>query len=200
MKNLVLTWIVLVSAFMLIFSACHLSSILSGEKYENYTIFAQTNAPELIDRNVETIAEVPDDEIRQFTIEFAEPKQIRKIVIHNHNLYRFKIEYWDERLQKWKILRSVQQRRNIEGTSRIQPKYTLKGINFATDKLRIDVSRTVDDRVITKTSVEPDDKIINVERRSSVYGYKEYYRILKRSPASLREVEIYGMPESEELF
>ena len=190
--------LVLIAA--LIFSGCNLSSILSSVPYENYALFAEANQAELCDGNLKTIARVPDSDTRQFTIKFVDPKHIRKIVIHNHNLYWFKIEYWNERLQKWKTLESIQQRRNIEGISRrIQKKYEFKNLNFLTDKLRIDVSRTVDDRVVSKTSVKPDEHIVNV-RRSTLHGYREYYRVLKRSPASLREIEIYGMPESEQLF
>jgi len=200
MRNYVMIWI-LALIVALIFSGCHLSSILSSESYENYALFAEANPPELNDGNLETIAIVPDEEIRQFTIKFVEPKNIRKIVIHNHNLYRFKIEYWEERIGKWKTLKSIQQRRDIEGTSRrIQKKYVFSNLNFVTDKLRIDVSRTVDDRVVSTKTVNPDQQVINVIRRSSLRGYREYYRVLKRSPASLREIEIYGIPKSEQLF
>jgi len=200
MKNFVVILIFFLIT-VLFLSGCNLSSILSNEKYENYAIFAQSNPPELTDGNLNSIAEVPEGDTRLFEIRFAEPKHILQIVIHNHNLYRFKIEYWDERLQKWKILESVQQRREIEGISRrIQKKYTFKNVNCITDKMRIEVSRTVDDRVVTKTSVAPDDIIVDIDRGGSIYGYREYYKVLKRSSASIREIQIFGLPESEELF
>lgn len=201
MKNFAMICILLLIG-ALISSGCYLSSLLSNKPYENYALFAEANPKELNDDNLKTVAKVPAADTRQFAIRFAEPKHVRKIVIHNHNLYRFNIEYFDTRLQKWKTLESVQQRRNIEGISRrIQKKYVFKDLNFLASKLRIDVSRTVDDRVVSKTSVEPDEHIINIERQNTLRGgYREYYRVLKKSPASLREIEILGMPESEKLF
>lgn len=202
MKNSV---IILISIFMAItaFWGCHLSSILKNEPYENYAMFAESNPPKLTDGDINTIAQIPaDEETRRFTVQFVEPKHIRKIVIHNHNLFRFSIEYWDNRLQKWKTLESVRQRRDIEGISRrIQKEYVFKDLNFVADKLRIDVTRTVDDDVVSTTHLSPDDHIIDIKRRNRLRGgYIEYYRVLKKSPASLRELEIYGTPESEQLF
>ncbi|MCZ6676924.1 MAG: hypothetical protein O7E52_06715 [Candidatus Poribacteria bacterium] len=165
---------------------------LSTQWSENFaltTYGTKANHPALNDGNLETIAAVVPRNERIFTLKFPEAKSVRKIVIHNGNLFRFKVDYWDNDAFAWKTIYSVRQRRDI-GAHRAQATYVLDRLNFKTSMLRINVSRTVDDDVIPKLVREPGDRVLT--RRMDVNGVY-YYRVMNPAWAQIREIEVYQL-------
>ena len=74
---------------------------------------------------------------------------VRKIIIHNVNLFWFHVDYWDLDEFEWKTVHSVRQLRDI-GKGRAQSEIVVDRLNCRTNSIRINVSRTVDDNVVTK--------------------------------------------------
>ena len=73
-------------------NACRLAQILSTQYSENIAqanFGTETNHPGLNDGNIETIATIPASNERYFIVRFSDVKPVRKIIVHNGNLFRF---------------------------------------------------------------------------------------------------------------
>ncbi|GIX05704.1 MAG: hypothetical protein KatS3mg115_0107 [Candidatus Poribacteria bacterium] len=189
---------VLVLGGLFLFGCAQLEPLLTTNWTENFALAdlgTRATDPAIIDGNPETVGQTPPQaDPRIFLIEFPEPKTVRRIRILNDNLYRFRVEYWDTRRGDWRTLKTVWQRRDVEGDERIvQPIYDIRGINFTTDKIRLVVTRTVDDRIVAKVAPDRDDKILDHVRQVIGNTWVEYYKIIVELPARVREVEVYGV-------
>jgi hypothetical protein len=157
------------------------------------TYGAEGNHPALNDGKLDPIAVTEAKNERVFTLKFPAVKPVRKIIIHNGNLFWFYVDYWDTEALEWKTVHSVRQRRDI-GNQNAQPRYVIDRLNFQTNMIRINVSRTVDDQIITKPIAERGDKI--VDRRMTLAGaYYPHYRVVKPARAQIREIEVYHLAE-----
>ena len=180
------------------FSGCVWSSVLSTEWSENIALTSfgtQATHPALNDGKHDTIATARlMNKERVFAIKFDSIKPVRRIIIHNHNLFRFDVDYRDTKTTEltWKNAHSVRQRRGV-GDERAQPTFVIDRLNFKTDTIRIKVSRTVDDRVISKPIADPDDMIVNHIRRTVGGRYIEYFRVIAPSIAAVNEIEVYHL-------
>ena len=180
------------------FSGCVWSSVLSTKWSENIALTSfgtQATHPALNDGKRDTIATARlMNKERVFAIKFDSIKPVRRIIIHNHNLFRFDIDYRDTKTSEptWKNAHSVRQRRGV-GDERAQPKFVIDRLNFKTDTIRIKVSRTVDDRVISKPIADPDDMIVDHIRRTVGGRYMEYFRVIAPSIAAVNEIEVYHL-------
>lgn len=175
-------------------NACRLAGVLSTQYSENIaqsTYGTEANHPGLNDGNLETIATIPAKNERYFVIRFAEVKPVRKIIVHNGNLFRFKMEYLNPETDEWEIFHSVVQRRNLQGKS-AQGMYVFDRLNFNTQMIRITVTRTVDDIVVNKIEPEPGDRIVN-QRQTIFDQYHPHYRVIRPSIAQIREIEVYHL-------
>ena len=110
--------------------------------------------PGVNDGNLETLATLPAQNERNFIIRFADVHPVRKIVIHNGNLFRFAMDYLNEETGEWETFDTVIQRRNV-GDDRAQAEFVFDRLNFRTKMIRVAVTRTVDDAVINKIMAEP---------------------------------------------
>jgi hypothetical protein len=167
---------------------------LSTQWSENFALAThgtKGNHPALNDGNLETIAAVPAKNERVFTLKFPDVRSVRKIVIHNGNLFRFEVDYLDTKTDQWKTIHSVRQRRDIQNQN-AQSTYVIDRLNFQTDMIQINVSRTVDDDIITKPIREPGDKV--VDRRLTLGGlYYPHFRVVRPAWAQIREVQVYHL-------
>ncbi|MFQ6042793.1 MAG: hypothetical protein ACE5PV_18200, partial [Candidatus Poribacteria bacterium] len=86
-------------------------------------------------------------------------------------------------------------RRDAKGvdSKMIQPKYEFGRLSFMTDKILINVIRTVDDDVVSKERPAKDDIVVNRIRKFIMGRFVEYYRVLDEQPAGVREIEVYGV-------
>ena len=188
---------VLLLFFCLHFNACRLAQVLSTQYSENIATAnygTEANHPGLNDGNLETIATLPAKNDRNFIIRFAETHPVRKIVIHNGNLFRFQVEYLNSDTDKWETFHSVIQRRNLEG-KRAQPTFVIDRLNIETKMIRIAVSRTVDDIIVNKVKLNQGDKVVN--RRMTIGNqYYPHYRVVRPSIAQVREIEIYHLAKN----
>ncbi|MDE0298303.1 MAG: hypothetical protein OXN17_06695 [Candidatus Poribacteria bacterium] len=179
-------------------SGCVWSSVLSTDWSDNIALTSygtQATHPALNDGKRDTIATATlRNKERVFGIKFDSVKPVRRIVIYNHNLFRFDVDYRDTKASepKWKNAHSVRQRRGV-GDQRAQPKFVIDRLNFQTDVIRIKVSRTVDDRVISKPIADPDDMIVDHIRRTVGGRYVEYFRVIAPSIAAVNEIEVYHL-------
>lgn len=184
-------------AFLCVLGAmgCAHLSRLETRWTENYALDATVNAEGLNDGKTNTVASTPlKADPREFIIEFPEPRRVQRIRLVNANLYRFSVAYWDMERKEWKAIQTVVQRRDVEGKERrVQPLFEFTHFNVETNKIRVEVTRTVDDLIVSKVAPNPDDKIL--ERVRTVVGksWIEYYRVILESPAQIRELEIYGV-------
>lgn len=173
---------------------CVLPSALSTPWSENValaTYGTEGSHPALNDGKLETVAAIPAKNERIFMLKFPAVKPVRKIVIYNGNLYWFGVDYWDTNALEWKTFHSARQRRDIKNQN-AQSEFVLDRLNFQTNMLRITVSRTVDDFVITKPVAERGDKIL--DRQLTIGGvYLPHYRILQPAWAQIREIEVYHL-------
>ena len=175
-------------------NACRLAAVLSTQYSENIAqanYGTEANHPGLNDGNLETIATIPATNERYFIIRFAEVNPVRKIIIHNENLFRFKMEYLKLGVDEWETFHSVIQRRNLQGKN-AQDMYVFDRLNFNTKMIRITVTRTVDDIVVNKLEPEPGDKIVD-QRQTMFDQYLPHYRVIQPSIAQVREIEIYHL-------
>ena len=179
-------------------NGCRLAQVLSTQYSENIATAnygTEANHPGLNDGNLETIATLPAKNDRNFIIRFAEIHPIRKIVIHNGNLFRFQMEYLNSDTDKWETFHSVIQRRNLEG-KRAQLTFVIDRLNIETKMIRIAVSRTVDDIVVNKVKLNQGDKVVN--RRMTIGNqYYPHYRVVRPSIAQVREIEIYHLAKNK---
>lgn len=177
-------------------NACSVTKMLSTQYSANIasaTYGTEANHPGMNDGNLETLATLPAQNERYFIIQFADTHPVRKIVIHNGNLFRFEMHYLDEETDKWETFHTVVQRRNV-GDDRAQAEYIFDRLNFRTKMIRIAVTRTVDDIIVNKLTTEPGDKVIN--RRTTLAGrYYPHFRVMQPSVAQIREIEIYHLAE-----
>lgn len=178
-------------------NACRLAQVLSTQYSENIATAnygTEANHPGLIDGNLETIATLPPKNERNFIIRFAEIHPVRKIIIHNGNLFRFQMEYLNSETDKWEAFHSVIQRRNLEG-KRAQPTFVIDRLDIETKMIRIAVSRTVDDIIVNKVVVDKGDKVVN-KRMTIGNQYFPHYRVVRPSTAQVREIEIYHLAKN----
>ena len=177
-------------------NACRVAQMLSTEYSANIASAAygtEANHPGINDGNLKTLATLPAENERNFIIRFAEVHPVRKIVIHNGNLFRFQMEYLNAETDVWEVFDTVVQRRNV-GDERAQPEYVFDRLNFRTKMIRIVVTRTVDDAVVNKVVTEPGDKVIN--QRTTIAGrYYPHFRVMEPAVAQIREIEIYHLLE-----
>ncbi|MCH8294776.1 hypothetical protein IH992_27130 [Candidatus Poribacteria bacterium] len=180
-------------------SGCLIAENLSGlsnQWSENFALSPYgtvANHPSLNDGNLETVGVIhPVDGERVLTLKFERIKQVHKIVIHNDNLFRFNVDYLDAKTQEWKTIHEVRQRRNI-GKERTNTKYVIDRLNFKTDTIRINVLRTVDDRVVSRATIGEHDRVVNRVRGRLGGRYVEEFHILSPSMASVREIEVYHL-------
>ena len=175
-------------------NACRLAAVLSTQYSEN---IAQTNYgteanhPGLNDGNVETVATIPATNERYFVIKFTDVKPVRKIIVHNGNLFRFKMDYLNPESDDWETFHSVIQRRNLDGKT-VQPMFVFDRLNFQTQMIRITVTRTIDDIIINKLEPDSGDKIVD-QRRTMFDRYLPHYRVVRPSIAQVREIEVYHL-------
>ena len=195
MKRITLSICCLV-AVCLHLNACRVAQVLSTQYSQNIasaTYGTEANHPGVNDGNLETLATLPAQNERNFIIRFADVHPVRKIVIHNGNLFRFAMDYLNEETGEWETFDTVIQRRNL-GDERAQAEFIFDRLNFRTKMIRVAVTRTVDDTVVNKIMAEPGDKII--DRRTTIAGrYYPHYRIMEPSVAQIREIEIYHLAE-----
>ena len=176
---------------------CVWLSALSTQWSENFALKSfgtEANHPSINDGKLDTVASVGgSNKPRIFMLKFPEAKKVRRIVIHNENLFWFHVDYLDMKTSEWETCYSMRQRRNI-GTGRTQTQYLVDRLNFETNMIRIDVSRTVDDDIVPKPIAEPGDKVVN---RKLTVGrlYIPHYRVIDQAPAKIREVEVYQLAE-----
>ena len=143
------------------------------------------------DENLQTLATLPARNERNFIIRFADVHPVRKIIIHNGNLFRFEMDYLNDETGKWETFDTIIQRRNI-GDERAQAEFIFDRLNFETKMIRVAVTRTVDDVIINKVIAEPGDKV--VDRRTTLMGqYYPHYRVIEPAVAQIREIEVYHL-------
>ena len=175
-------------------TGCVWSSLLSNSWSENFALAShgsKANHPALNDGKLDTVAAVAATNERIFTLRFAEVKPVRKIIIHNGNLFWFHVDYWDLDKFEWKTVHSVRQLRDI-GTERAPAEIVIDRLNCRTNTIRINVSRTVDDNVVTKVMLSPGDKV--VDRRTTLAGaYYPHFRVIQPAWAQVREIEVYHL-------
>lgn len=184
-------------AICLHLNACRIAQVLSTQYSENIASAAygtEANHPGINDGSLETLATLPAKNERNFIIKFPEIHPVRKIVIHNSNLFRFEMGYLNPETDEWETFHTVIQRRNI-GDERAQPLFVFDRLNFRTTMIRVAVTRTVDDVIINKVMAEPGDKV--VDRRTTLVGqYYPHYRVMQPAVAQIREIEIYHLAEN----
>ena len=179
-------------------NACRVAQVLSTHYSENIASAAygtEANHPGMNDGNLKTLATLPARNERNFIIRFAEVHPVRKIVIHNGNLFRFEMDYLNSETGEWETFDTIIQRRNI-GDERAQAEFVFDRLNFQTKMIRVTVTRTVDDVIVNKVITEPGDKI--VDRRTTLVGqYYPHYRVMQPAIAQIREIEIYHLAENK---
>ena len=178
------------------FNACNVAQLLSTQYSPNIasaTYGTEANHPGVNDGNLKTLATLPAENDRNFIIRFAEVHPVRKIVIHNGNLFRFEMDYLNEESGEWETFDTVIQRRNV-GDERAQAEFVFDRLNFRTQMIRVAVTRTVDDAVVNKIIAEPGDKVVN--QRTTLAGhYYPHFRVIEPSVAQIREIEVYHLAE-----
>lgn len=179
------------------FSACRVAQVLSTQYSQNIaqaTYGTESNHPGMNDGNLQTLATLPATNERNFIIRFAEIHPVRKIVVHNGNLFRFEMQYLDSETEKWETFDTIIQRRNV-GEERAQAQFVFDRLNFQTRMIRIAVTRTVDDVIINKVVTEPGDRV--VDRRTTLAGfYYPHYRVMQPAIAQIREIEVYHLAKN----
>ncbi len=180
------------------FSGCIWSSILATAWSDNIasaTFGTQATHPALNDGNLDTVATTPArNKERVFALKFDSIKPVRRVIIYNQNLFRFDLDYRDTTTKEptWKTAHTVRQRRDV-GNKRVQSRYLIDRLNFKTDIIRIRVSRTVDDEVVSKAQIDPDDMIVNQIRQTIGGHFVEYFRVIVPAIAAVNEIEVYHL-------
>ena len=180
------------------FTACRVAQVLSTQYSENIasaTYGTEANHPGMNDGNLQTLATLPANNERKFILRFAEVHPVRKIIIHNVNLFRFQMDYLNPETGEWETFDTIIQRRNI-GDERAQAEFVFDRLNFQTKMIRVTVTRTVDDVIVNKIIAEPGDKV--VDRRMTLVGqYYPHYRVMQPAIAQIREIEVYHLAENK---
>ncbi len=181
-------------AICLQLNACRIAEVLSTQYSENIALTnygTESNHPGLNDGNIETLATLPAKNERNFVIRFSEIRPVRKIIIHNGNLFRFEMQYLNGETGQWEKFDSIIQRRNLDGAS-AQPMFIFDRLDFQTQMLRVNVTRTVDDIIVNKILTQPGDKVVS--RRTTLAGeYYPHYRVIQPAIAQIREIEVYHL-------
>ena len=178
-------------------NACRVAQVLSTQYSPNIasaTYGTEANHPGINDGNLETLATLPAQNERNFIVRFAEIHPVRKIIIHNGNLFRFEMDYLDDETGEWETFDTVIQRRNI-GDERAQAEFVFDRLDFQTKMIRVHVTRTVDDVIVNKILAEPGDKVID-QPKTLAGRYFPHYRIMQPAIAQIREIEIYHLAEN----
>ncbi len=178
----------------LLFTACRVAHVLSTQYSQNIaqaTYGTESNHPGMNDGNLHTRATLPAENERNFVIRFAEVYPVRKIIVHNGNLFRFEMQYLNDATGRWKTFDTVIQRRNI-GDERAQSEFVFDKLNFQTRMIRIAVTRTIDDVIVNKVIAEPGDRVVN-QRRTLAGLYYPHYRVVQPAIAQIREIEVYHL-------
>ena len=126
-------------AICLHLNACRVAQVLSTQYSQNIasaTYGTEANHPGVNDGNLETLATLPAQNERNFIIRFADVHPVRKIVIHNGNLFRFAMDYLSEETGEWETFDTVIQRRNV-GDERAQAEFVFDRLNFRTKMIRV---------------------------------------------------------------
>ncbi|HID57498.1 TPA: hypothetical protein EYP37_13265 [Candidatus Poribacteria bacterium] len=183
------------------FAGCYWTKLLVGPNWsENYALQsagATASVPAINDGKYDTYGVVqPGDKPRTFTITLPRPREIRRIVIYNGNLYWFDIKFWDDRSKTWRTA-VVVRRRKRSAFRGAQEKYDFRQVRFTTDKILIYVRKTVNDGVIERVNPRPGDKVIGRTFKRIFDTPIQVYRILVEKPAYVREVELYGLAGRE---
>ncbi len=177
-------------------NACRIAQVLSTQYSENIASAAygtEANHPGMNDGNLETLATLPGQNDRNFIIRFTETHPVRKIVLHNGNLFRFEMHYLNEESGEWETFDTIIQRRNV-GDERAQAEFIFDRLDFETKMIRVAVTRTVDDVIVNKVIAQPGDRI--VDRRTTLMGqYYPHYRVIEPAAAQIREIEVYHLAE-----
>ena len=148
-----------------------------SENIASATYGTEANHPGMNDGNLQTLATLPARNERNFILRFAEVHPVRKIIIHNVNLFRFQMDYLNPETDEWETFDTIIQRRNI-GDERAQDEFVFDRLNFQTKMIRVTVTRTVDDVIVNKIMAEPGDKV--VDRRMTLVGqYYPHYRVMQ---------------------
>lgn len=179
-------------------SGCRLAHVLSTQYSENIASAdygTEANHRGLNDGNLETIATLPATNERHFIIKFTDVQPVRKIILHNGNLFRFKMDYLNPETDVWETFDSVIQRRELDG-KRAQAMFVFDRLNFHTQMIRITVTRTVDDIVVNKLKKEPGDRVVD-QRTSFGDQYLPHYRVIRPSIAQIREIEVYHLAKNK---
>ena len=180
------------------FTACRVAQVLSTQYSQNIaqaTYGTESNHPGMNDGNLQTLATLPATNERNFIIRFAEVHPVRKIVLHNGNLFRFEMQYLNDDTEEWETFDTIIQRRNI-GEERAQAEFVFDRLNFQTRMIRVAVTRTVDDVIVNKAIAEPGDRI--VDQRKTIAGfYYPHYRVMQPAIAQIREIEVYHLAENK---
>lgn len=197
MKHLIITFATLIF-ICLNLSACKVAQMLSTQYSENIasaTYGTEASHPGMNDGNLETLATLPAQNERNFIIRFDKVHPVRKIILHNGNLFRFEMDYLDAETGEWETFDTIIQRRNI-GDERAQAEFVFDRLNFQTKMIRVAVTRTVDDVVVNKIVAQPGDKI--VDRRTTLMGqYYPHYRVMQPSAAQIREIQVFHLADNK---
>ena len=187
-----------------ILTSCVSTSIFSTPWSDNVardSYGTKGSHPALNDGKLDTIATTnAEHRERIFTLTFPEEKPVRKIVIHNQNLFWFDIESWNAQKNTWETVHIIRDRRDAQSrdphrgqreaqNQRAQPRYVIDRLNFKTSIIRINVARTVDDDVVPKPVAEPNDIILN----RVILTAGPHFRVLVPSQAEIREIEVYHL-------
>jgi len=169
--------IVCIVLLAVIFAGCSSASksIMAKQIWsENYAKAkgVEATSPLMVDGDQGTVADsqLPTDNNAGSTryteafVKLPEPKSIRKVVINSPNLQSFTIYAGGDRPDDWKSLKEI---KNTEGNKIEIP------ISVTTDRIKIKVDRTSDD--------------------TTTPGGRGSQSRLKRAPAKIKEIEIYGM-------
>jgi len=135
----------------------------------------EATSPLMVDGDRSTFGEtqLPSDSSTGSTryteavVKLPEPKKIRKIVINSDNLQSFTVYSGGDKPDDWKSLSEI---KNIEGGKIEIP------VSVTTDRIRIKIDRTSDD--------------------TTTPGGRGSQARLKRAPAKIKEIELYGMVEA----
>jgi len=174
LRNFGIVCIVLLAVILAGCSSASKSIMAKQIWSENYAKAkgVEATSPLMVDGDQGTVADsqLPTDSNAGSTryteafVKLPEPKSIRKVVINSPNLQSFTIYSGGDRPDDWKSLKEI---KNTEGNKIEIP------ISVTTDRIKIKIDRTSDD--------------------TTTPGGRGSQARLKRAPAKIKEIEIYGM-------
>jgi hypothetical protein len=174
LRNFGIVCIVLLAVILAGCSSASKSIMAKQIWSENYAKAkgVEATSPLMVDGDQSTVADsqLPTDSNAGSTryteafVKLPQPKSIRKVVINSTNLQSFTIYAGGDRPDDWKSLKEI---KNAEGSKIEIP------VSINTDRIKIKVDRTSDD--------------------TTTPGGRGSQSRLKRAPAKIKEIEIYGM-------